>query len=938
MKKAVMFALTVFCIAAMSGLPPSGAQERGDPREQPDRPDRPGRGRPDPRMMMFGAERIQNLDELWFVQSSAKVKDDGARISSSGYDIQRWYPAVVPSTVLGTLVQNNVYGDIFFGRNLEKVPEEPFRTSWWYRREFLVEGGFAPGPKDKGKEKDKDKEKEKDKDKDTNKDKEEDRPAFGPGASSVSLEFDGVNYRANVWLNGRRIAEAKDFYGAFRRFAFDITGIAPPGQKAVLAVEVFPPAPGEPTIGFVDWSPAPPDRNMGLFRQVRIRTSGPVAIRAPFVRSQLDLETLDKARLTVSAELRNTTDAKVKAKLDGRIEAIRFSREIELEPRAVATVVFTPEEFPDLVVSNPRLWWTHDLGKPELYGLSLTCLADGLPSDAAIVRFGIREVEDYVNEEGWRGFKLNGRKILIRAGGWSDDLLLDVKPRKLQSELLYAVQANLNALRLEGFWGTSPALYELCDRMGLLLLVGWSCQWEWAPHLGKPVDATYGGITSDEDIALIAASWRDQVRWLRNHPSVLAWLMASDLLPAPRLEEAYRKILAEDDPTRPALVSAGDKTSTISGRSRVKMSGPYDYVPPAYWYVDTKRGGAFGFNTESGPGPQVPPAEAMRRMIPEDELWPIGETWNFHASRGRFKNLDRFTEAMTARLGAPRDLEDYCAKAQYLNYEGMRAMFEAFVANKHRATGVVQWMFNSAWPKVWWQLYDYSLLPTGAFYGARQAGEPQHLLYHYGTGDVLAVNNGREPAAKLQASVRVLGLDMKTLYARTQALELGPDEVKKIDAIPADLPGLAPLHFLDLRITDGDKKPVSANFYALPAGPEVLDEEAATGFVTPVKKYADLTALTALPPAEVRYKEKFRTRGGGTELRVELENPSKTLAFMVELRIEKGETGQSALPVFLEDNYFALLPGETRVLEGFVLTEDLGGEEPTLRVSWWNDK
>ncbi len=931
MKKAVLLALALGCAAALAAASNSVPQERGEPQERPGRRDFPGGDRPGP--MMPAIERFQNLDELWYLQSSEKVKGDGALISSSGFDIRGWYPAVVPSTVLGTLVENDVYRDIFFGRNLKNVPEAPFKTSWWYRREFLVEGGFTPGPK--GKEKDKE--------------KEEDRPASGlnkgdgkippmPGASSVALEFDGINYRANVWLNGQKIADAKDLYGAFRRFEFDITKIAPPGQKAVLAVEVFPPVPGEPTIGFVDWSPAPPDRSMGLFRQVRIRTSGPVAVRAPFVRSKLNLETLKEARLTVSAELRNTTGAKVKARLDGRIESIRFSREVELEPCATKTVVFTPEEFPALVVSEPRLWWTHDLGTPELYRLSLSCLADGRPSDAANTIFGIREVEQYVNEQGWAGFKLNGKKILIRSGGWSDDLLLDVKPRKLEAEILYAVQANLNSLRLEGFWGTSPALYNLCDRMGLLLLAGWSCQWEWDSYLGKPVDEVYGGITSDEDIDLIAKSWRDQVRWLRNHPSILVWLMASDLIPAPKLEEAYRRILAEDDPSRPALVSAGDKTSPVSGRSKVKMYGPYDYVPPHYWYVDTQHGGAYGFNTETGPGPQVPPAEAMRRMIPEEELWPIGEAWFFHTSRGRFKDLERYNEAMTARLGAPRDLEDYCAKAQYLNYEGMRAMFEAFVANKHRATGVVQWMYNSAWPKVWWQLYDYSLLPTGALYGARQAGEPRHILYNYGTRDILAVNNGREPAAKLQASVRVLSLDMKPLYSRAVALDLGPDEVRKIDTLPADLPGLTATYFLDLRITDKAKNPVSTNLYALSTKPDVLDEAAATWFVTPAKQYADLTALASLPRAEVRAKEKFKTRGNGTELRVELENPSPTLAFMVELRIEKGESGLSALPVFLEDNYFALLPGETRVIEGFVFTEDLGGEEPKLRVSWWNNK
>ena len=160
------------------------------------------------------------------------------------------------------------------------------------------------------------------------------------------------------------------------------------------------------------------------------------------------------------------------------------------------------------------------------------------------------------------------------------------------------------------------------------------------------------------------------------------------------------------------------------------MNGPYDYVPPIYWYADTKNGGAFGFNTETGPGPQVPPVESIKKFIPKDHLWPIDTMWNYHCGGNVFCNLNRYNEAIDNRLGKPAGLEEYVTKAQFINYESMRAMYEAFTSNKYNATGIVQWMYNSAWPKFWWQLYDYYLMPNAAFYGAKKACEPLHIQYN----------------------------------------------------------------------------------------------------------------------------------------------------------------------------------------------------------------
>jgi len=265
----------------------------------------------------------------------------------------------------------------------------------------------------------------------------------------------------------------------------------------------------------------------------------------------------------------------------------------------------------------------------------------------------------------------------------------------------------------------------------------------------------------------------------------------------------------------------------------------------------------------------------------------------------------------------------------------MRAMFEAFAANKPKATGVIQWMYNSAWPKLWWQLYDYSLQPTGAFYGARKAGEPVHILFNYGNREIVAVNSSAAPSPRLKASVRVLDLGLKELIAKTVDFGLAADEVKTIDVLrpPA---GVSATYFLDLRVFGEKNRLVDANFYALSAKPETLDETGTTWYVTPVKDYADLTALARLKPVAVRVKAKFSKSGPQTKVALEIANPSPDLAFMVEVLVVREAGGEPVLPIYLDDNYITLLPGETRKLSGVFLTDDLFGETPKVKVRGWN--
>jgi exo-1,4-beta-D-glucosaminidase len=426
---------------------------------------------------------------------------------------------------------------------------------------------------------------------------------------------------------------------------------------------------------------------------------------------------------------------------------------------------------------------------------------------------------------------------------------------------------------------------------------------------------------------LIAASWRDQVLLLRHHPSIVAWAGASDLLPHPGMESRFLAILRECDPTRPYVCSAAARVSRVSGKSGMKMAGPYDWVPPVYWTL----GHNTGFNTETGPGPQVPVLSSLRRMLAPGALWPVGTAWEYHCARGRFHDLAHYDAALNRRLGPCRDAAEYCRKAQFLNYEGVRAMFEAFMVGDAEATGVVHWMANSAWPKLWWQLYDYFLMPTGAFYGARQANAPLHLVYDYGRHRVLAVNRGPAASPESTAELRLFDAAMRAIWQRSVPVRLQPGEVREVAVLPPIDPA-SPLGFLDLRLPG-----VNPNFYCIPAKPDVLDRPNATWFVTPVREHADLTALNALAPARLSMSCRQHCQDDGMlDIAVDIANPSTAIAFFVELTVAGADGATPIAPVFWDDNYISLLPGETRQVKARLRLADLRGAAPRVTAAGWN--
>jgi exo-1,4-beta-D-glucosaminidase len=367
------------------------------------------------------------------------------------------------------------------------------------------------------------------------------------------------------------------------------------------------------------------------------------------------------------------------------------------------------------------------------------------------------------------------------------------------------------------------------------------------------------------------------------------------------------------------------------------MTGPYDYVPPGYWLTDTKHGGAYGFNTETSPGPAIPTPNSLKKFIPSDQLWPMSEVWDFHSGSGGFKNLKIYNAALNGEYGAASDLEDYNRKSQAMAYDGERAMFEAYSRNKYTSTGVIQWMLNNAWPSLIWHIYDYNMQPAGGYFGTKKANEPIHVMYSYDDRSVAIVNSTYVPVNGLKLSARLVDFNLKELFSSDKPVNVDADAVNKVLQIPeapADSP--ANVYFLQLNLTDSVGKLVSSNFYWLSTKKSEYDWEKTTYISTPITAYEDMTGLSKLPKVRVNSKAQVHSSKTGDTVSVQLKNDSKGLAFQVRLAVEAGKPGEEILPVLWGDNYISLLPGEERTVEAQFPGKKTLGASPTVKISGWN--
>ena len=834
------------------------------------------------------------MDQNWFIQNSGKVNQTGTDLTTREISRNNWYKTKVPSTVMGALTANGLYKDIFVGDNYKNVDTKQFDESWWYCREFKT-SNLKKG-------------------------------------QHITLNFDGISYYANIWLNGKLLASRDTAFGTFRRFSFDITSLVN-NKTNRLAVEVFRAQPGDFNNGFVDWNPRPVDENMGLWREVYLEISGDVSLHNTYVESDLNTSTLDEASLTVKTSLKNNSTKTIKGLLKGKIGTISFSYPVQVEPGKTVDLKLTPEQIPTLRIKNPRLWWCNNLGSPELYKLNLHFEANGMITDETKTTFGIRKIEMYTNADGEKGFKLNGKEILIKGAGWTDDIFLRDSLQSVETQIQYVKHMNLNTIRLEGFWGNNADIYELCDKYGILVMVGWSCHWEWDEYLGKSC-GDYGGVESEADMNLAFSSMRDQVLWLRNHPSIFVWFVGSDKCPKPELEIRYADLFKSLD-NRPYLVSAGTKVSEVSGPSGVKMNGPYEYVAPNYWYIDTKNGGAFGFNTETGPGPQVPALESLKKMIPADKLWPPNEIWDYHCTHSKqaFNKMDVYDSALDARYGKALNLNDYLLKSDAQSYEAMKAMFEAFRVNIPKTTGIIQWMLNSAWPSMYWHLYDYYLRPSAAYYATRNANQPVQIIYDYGNNSVYVVNENREEAKNINAGITLTDIDSKSKLNKDLIVNIPANSSVKI----LQLDPLKGNEFLSLKLTNSKGNHIAGNFYWLSDKPDEFAWDKTSWIFTPLKSFADFTSLSNLPASKIAISYKTEEKGNDLVIHTWISNPTDKLAFFISLTLND-ERGVSICPVFWDDNFFSLLPGEKREISCTVSRKILAKTKSQLSISGWNIK
>jgi exo-1,4-beta-D-glucosaminidase len=843
-----------------------------------------------------------SLHGTWRMQSSCADKSTGASISTPGYGAAGWHQAEVPGTVVAALVADKSLPDPDFGLNLKSFAgisfgEEPFsnrdmpadspyRCSYWFRTEFAT-------------------------------------PTFLNNRAAW-LHFLGINYRANVWVNGKKIADRADVAGAYRAYEFRVDELLHKDGKNALAVEIFAPEKNDLGLTWVDWSPTPPDKDMGIWREVFLSESGQVALRAPFASSKLSAD-YQSAAVTLSAELRNTTDHPVQAILHTEVDGETLSQPVQLAAKQNRVVTFTPEQFPKLQLAHPRLWWPYQMGEPSLYLVKFCAEVANEVSDAASIAFGIREVTSELTPKGGRLFKVNGRKVLIRGAAWAPDMMLRWSSNRVDADLAYVKHMGLNTIRLEGKIDRDE-FFEKTDRLGLLVMPGWICCDAWE----------HWSDWNAETKKIAAASLVDQISNLRNHPSVFVWLYGSDGPPPANIEKMYLAILKDLHWPNPLISSASETPTKVSGKSGVKMTGPYEYVPPMYWLSDTEAGGAFGYNTETSPGPAIPTKESLAKFIPKEHLWPIDEYWNFHAGGERFTTINVFNDGLTRRYGAATSLDDYERKAQASAYDNQRSMFEAYGRNKYVATGVIQWMLNNAWPSVIWHLYDYYLVPGGGYFGTKKAQEIIHVQYDYNSNSAAVVNGTYSPLRLLKVSAKLYNVDGKEAASHQAIMDIAADASAKAFDLPKP-PDLTTTYFLKLELHDSDGKLVSDNFYWLSTKPDTMDWANKKDTVyTPQKEFGDLTGLNSLPQVNLKVTAGAMEESGKGTVQLKIRNSSDSVAFQIHGRITRGEDGEDVAPIFWDDNYFSLLPGEERSLSVRYATTDLEGSVPVLRIEGFN--
>ncbi|ORY60241.1 glycoside hydrolase family 2 protein [Pseudomassariella vexata] len=852
----------------------------------------------------------QSVIPSWHIQSSSQTSKNLSVLSKPRADVSSWHHVSNSKcTLMGCLIEAGVYDDkmLFFSDNLyTAVDRSQFSVPWLYRHEFALS------------------------------------PRKG---QHYFLETNGITSKADVFFNGHQIANRTVQAGAYAGHRFEVTKLVEK-ENAVL-VRVYPTDYDHDfALGFVDWNPYPPDNGTGVWRDVLVKRTGPVALAPLSVVTDFELP-VDKGGATVmlKAAIQNLEDHHVTVVLEGKVSNEAGGRPevkrqvVRLGTRQSLNVSITT------TLDKPAIWWPKAWGEQPLYDAQLSVLVDNTVSDIAKRTFGIRQVTSKLNEYNDTLFSINGHPFQVIGGGYSADVFLRWDSAKFTAQAQYMLDLGHNTVRLEGKM-EHPELYDIADRMGLMVMAGWECcnKWEaWTYNDNLAVKDEW----DQSDYGIANASMRHEAAMIQSHPSMLAFLVGSDYWPDDQAAGMYVKAFEEVHWQNPIVASASKQGHPeILAPSGMKMAGPYDWVPPNYWYDtnpdEDRLGAAFGLGSELGAGVGTPELSSLKKFLTPgdmDDLWKQPNKGLFHMSTNvsSFYTREIYNDALWKRYGPPTSLGDYLLKAQVLDYEATRAQFEGYAAfwnAEQPATGLIYWMLNNAWPSLHWNLFDYYLQPAGSYFGAKVGGRLEHVAYDYVRRDVYLINHSLDRKGPRTIEVEAIGTNGKVILSKTVAAPTEPNRSKSVYKLPT-LSYSTDVIFLRLLLSDNHQNTLSRNVYWLPKTPDTLDWDNSTWYHTPVAKYSDLTSLSDLPTATVSVMvvKQGATRGVAKVL---LNNKSSVPAFFLRISLVDRTTGEDIASVFWSDNYVTLWPHERMEIDVRFNAKLAFGGDVELGYRGWN--
>jgi len=878
----------------------------------------------------FTTPESPNLIELqsgWRMTSAKNVSADDPLVSQPSFDASQWYAVQqMPATVLQILQENGVYKNLYYGMNLA-TPGDLWKQDWWYRATLT-----AP-----------------------------------PGREVYSLIFKGINYRADIWLNGHKVANRATVVGMYREFEFNVTEFIVPGGSNVLAVKVTPEQSlegengielGDSWLDWINWKylgyqDAPkhvdisfvPDRNAGVWKRVFLSSTGAVTIRNPYVATDLPLPATNPASLTVYCDLSNDSAKPVSGTLSGEISRpgkppIKFHKNVQLFREQTKEVAFTPAEYAQLTVADPDLWWPYQWGEAKLYHLELEFKINERVevSDSQAIDFGIRKITQgrdsdngfpEIGEGGNFYLKVNGKDYLIRGGVYSPDLLFRNDPARDATIMRYAKDLGLNLLRWE-LKIADDTMIEGADREGMPVMLGFMCcaQWE------------HWGLWNAEDQWVARASLRARIRELRSHPSVMIWANGSDGLPPDPVLNDYHQVLKEEHWQNAVVDTVSHVNRSWSG---IHMAGPYVWRPPYYWFSD-KYGPARGSSAEEGDNETIPPLESLKKFIPADKLWPINENWYFHAGANEGNNtLDNIQRVIDKRYGASQSAEEFSKKAQLAHYEDVRAQYETYATHWANRKMMIHWMMNNPWPSLFGHLFDDYFKQGGGYFGAKKGLRPVNVVWdYYASGDrskarLYVVNQTSEARNGLKVAVEFFNLDgTRKYFTEISGFSLGPNASQEAMTVPR-IPNLDSTYMVRAVLMSATDKVLAESVYWGSATDDDLgDAKNDEQFKTTLTKWADLSALNTMPPSELDVSTHASEAKGEEHVSITLANPGGHVAFFVRVEVTRGTDGAEILPITYDDNYITVFPHETRTIEATFSNSGAGVRTPALRVEGYN--